>query len=220
MRETIKTTGLLLAAMLAGYVGGLLSQGHSQAQAQAPPPPAAANVVRARSFQMVDEAGRVRADLRVDQTRGSCLAFYDSAGKVRGYYSSSMFFLCSPGGQGGFATLAVMDGTGAVLGLGGGEAGPNHATFGAYADGSVTLEQYDTGGKLSSMLGIRDGGTLLNQYDAAGELRSTFSVFKTPYLGFADAAGKLRASMTLLADGRPGIGLLNARGDVFWQAPP
>lgn len=77
MRQTMKTAAMLLAAMCAGYLGGLLSQVNRPASAQA-----GNNVVTAKKFVLVDNAGKTRGEFFVkDGDPG--LRLLDGAGKSR-----------------------------------------------------------------------------------------------------------------------------------------
>jgi hypothetical protein len=74
-----------LAGALSGFVGGVLGAylvGHAglTATAQALPAPA---IVSASRIRLLDEAGRVRAELATSPQGGTGLFFYDSGGRNR-----------------------------------------------------------------------------------------------------------------------------------------
>lgn len=85
MREKMRTTALLMAAMAAGYVGGLMSQASSVATAQADP--GVSEVVRAKSFVLVDSEGKTRGLFNTNKD-GVALVLIDSEGKARGLFST------------------------------------------------------------------------------------------------------------------------------------
>jgi hypothetical protein len=70
-RETMKQTILIVAALLAGFVGGVLGTRVEHTREQARPE----QVVRARSFEMVDGAGRVISYWGIDKRDHAVLAF-------------------------------------------------------------------------------------------------------------------------------------------------
>ena len=84
MRQTIKSTAFLLAAMAMGYLGGLLSQTTHKAAAQAPAAPPA--VIQAQRFELVDAAGKVRGSFGMNGAN-PCINLYDVAGKRRGAFA-------------------------------------------------------------------------------------------------------------------------------------
>jgi hypothetical protein len=67
----MKQTILILAALLAGFVGGVLGTRVERAREQSRPE----QVVRARSFEMVDEAGRAISYWGIDKRDHAVLAF-------------------------------------------------------------------------------------------------------------------------------------------------
>ena len=66
MTKTLQTTALLLAAMAAGYVGGLMSQAGKPAAAQVFAGQAVQDVVIAREFQLLDKNDKVRVNILMD----------------------------------------------------------------------------------------------------------------------------------------------------------
>ena len=108
MRQTIHTIVMLLAAMAAGYVGGLVSQHTAPAGAQGTgKAPVVQEVVRAKRFELVDGKGKKRGVFRVENgkpgiavcdnngtirgdfsllTDGPCLSLYDANGMIRGMF--------------------------------------------------------------------------------------------------------------------------------------
>ncbi len=101
MRETTRTTILLLAAMGAGYLGGLLSQTTHRAAAQAPQP-AVQDVIRTKKLELVDDSGRMRGVFTVNDI-GPSLILADSEGRTRGYfgldYKGPFLYLADAGGK-------------------------------------------------------------------------------------------------------------------------
>jgi hypothetical protein len=63
--------------------------------------------------------------------------------------------------------------------------------------------------------------TRFEAVDAAGKVRALLSVppDRSPSLELFDAAGKARASLSLDPEDRPGVMLLDAAGKVIWKAP-
>lgn len=85
MREKMQVTGMLIAAMAAGYLGGLMSQDKTAAVA-AVSTPASAEVVRAKGFELVDAQGKVRGSFTLSKHGEPMLALKDTAGELRGVF--------------------------------------------------------------------------------------------------------------------------------------
>ena len=87
MKSTLRTVGLLLAAMAAGYVGGLLSKANRPAKEQeARKPEEIPEEIRAQKFTLVNEKGYELGALRI-KMNGPALTLYDWGGKKRGEFS-------------------------------------------------------------------------------------------------------------------------------------
>jgi hypothetical protein len=171
-------------------------------------------VVGARRFQMVDEQGRVRADIgMVDDN--PVLYAYDEEGEARLGLGLSMF---------GDPRLGLFNEKGdpcAVLSLGtsgpslnfmDGNGKPNAAL--EVWDGDSRLDLCDAEGKPRVSLDTSEDKPGLNLYDAAGELRASLTMFEgEPGLDLYDAAGKIRMAVAML-DGEPGLCLHEAAGGM------
>lgn len=97
LRSKLQVPGMLLAAMAAGYVGGLMSQANTAAVA-AISKPAISQVVRARKFEVVNADGKVRGVFG-DRGDGPALELYDGVDKMRGRFCLG----------GGFARLELLN---------------------------------------------------------------------------------------------------------------
>lgn len=90
MRNTIRTTALLMVAIAAGYVGGLMGQARSVDIAQAEPRSFendASEVVRAKMFVLLGSDGETRGLFSANE-EGVSLVLMDSNGKARGLFST------------------------------------------------------------------------------------------------------------------------------------
>ena len=86
VRERTRLTGILLAAMAAGYAGGLISQANTKA-APANTAPATSEVPRAKRFEVIDSAGKLRGVFATLKGEPA-LELVDSAGKLRGVFAT------------------------------------------------------------------------------------------------------------------------------------
>ncbi len=84
MKERMRVTILLMAAMAAGYVGGMMSQTNTRAAALNITP-TTSDVVRASKFELVDTDGKVLGTFGTDKGEPS-LSLIDAAGKMRGTF--------------------------------------------------------------------------------------------------------------------------------------
>ena len=86
MADKLRVTAILVAAMVAGYVGGLMSQANSQAFTPSPPPPITEEV-KARSFVLLDSAGKTRGKFGMFSGEPR-LDLFDSASKPRAVFTT------------------------------------------------------------------------------------------------------------------------------------
>lgn len=159
--------GLMFGAVL--LIGGWLWW--PQVAAAQGKQPGVAEVVKARRFEVVDAAGKVRARLSVGPT-GPSLDLYDGSGNER----ASLFAV--PDGSPG---LDLHD-----------AAGKARAGLAVFSDGRPFLGLSDAAGKQRAVLSVSpDGGADLELSDAAEKLRVLLSVLPdgSPFLGMSDAAG-------------------------------
>jgi hypothetical protein len=145
MREKMRITALLLAAMASGYVGGLMSQVTTKA-ATVGKAPAVSKVVRANKFELVDSAGKVRGTFEV-KNNSSGLWLNDSSGKLRATFSA----------HNNGAGLWLSDSSGKLRGV-----------FCAYNSGS-SLMLYDSAGRNSVTLQVSKTGPGLWFYNNVGK---------------------------------------------------
>ncbi len=112
-------------------------------------------VLKAHSFQVVDQAGKLRARLGVGADGAPRLLLYDKAGKLRGMLGvrpngASHLFFSGPDGK-LRAGLVVIDGV-PRLDLHD-ETGEIRARLSLRADGSPSLLLFDNGGNIRAALG-------------------------------------------------------------------
>lgn len=156
MKERIRVTAILIAAMAAGYVGGLMSQASTKAAAVTKAAPAASKVVRAQRFELVDSAGKVRGVLGIAGGE-TCLGLYDSAGQSRAFIKESSFGLSDSAGK----ALIYISGSNLTL-YGAGKG----ATL---VDGSGIMLG-GTDGKVRGAFCLSKGESVLALYDSAEEV--------------------------------------------------
>ena len=156
----------------------------------AAPSPAVADVVRARSFDVVDAAGKEWASLGlVGGTPG--LTLFDAAGQVR----ANLHLLTGEG----YASLSLCDGT-----------GRRRVDLTVFSDGTPWVGLMDAAGKMRASLETsRDGDPNLTVYDAAGHERAALGT--TTLLMTATGEERKRAESSLV--------LFDKDGKVMWQAP-
>ena len=192
MKDKMQVTGMLIAAMAAGYLGGLMSQANTAAVA-AGTGPVTSDVVKAKRFELVDAKGETRGLFTVGKDGDPILVLYDSAGQVRGGFST----------LNGDPMLVLNDSAGQVRGLFGtlngdpmlvlnDSAGQVRGSFGVDKDGDPKLALRDSAGKRRGELGTVAGSSMLVLYDSAGKRRGSFAVDKDgdPMLCLRDSAGK------------------------------
>ena len=156
MKERMRIAALLIAAMAAGYVGGLMSHANS-------------GIVRARKFTLVDAAGKTRGiftttkgdpalclvDVAGTTRRVFCaingetaLTLFDAQGRIRGSFSTVR----------GQADLSLDDATGTTRGV-----------FFTSKDGEPTLALCDARGKIRGAFTTKDGKPELLLWDVKGK---------------------------------------------------
>ena len=86
MRQIVRTTGFLLAAMAAGYIGSLMGQAERPVAAQGHAP-AVQDVVTAKRFELVDANGKERGSFFLRDDGSPFLVLKDTEGKKRGSFS-------------------------------------------------------------------------------------------------------------------------------------
>ena len=209
----MRKVGFVVLIAVSGFLGGavcnLVLHG---APAAAQAGDAVPGVVRAKAFEVVDDAGTTRATLAVRPDGMAELRLSDAAGELRaglGVRSDS-----SPG-------LALWDG-----------AGQKRAELFVNDGGGPLLRLWDAAGEVRAMLTLLDGGAPnLTLWDAAGKRRAMLSVLDgSPRLSLSDAGEQTRAvfGCETTVNKRTGaeikypestVTLFNADGEVLWQAP-
>lgn len=177
------------------------------------PATAVADVVRARKFEMVDTAGKVRA--RLEDFSGPQLALSDDKGQLRVTLGS---------GPGGSVALHLRDeqGQGRVVlsfisGLSGGPSlslrdseGKEQAGLYTFSRGQPSLFMQDGAGKWRAALGLDGGGRpSLTLSDAAGNPRAVLGVTSTVTIKTGQTTTRPESSLVLF----------DKDGKVMWQAP-
>lgn len=135
--------------------------------------PAVAQVVKARRFEVVDAAGKLRVTLGMNPNGAPSVMVFDGAGRPR-------------------AGLMVGPGEGSILGLYD-VAGKPRVALGMNPDGSLGLGMRDAAGETRAALAVRpDVGPVLGLYDAAGKARASLTMRPdgSPGLTLRDAVGK------------------------------
>ena len=203
---------LVVLTVIAGFLGGaasdLLFRGVPVLAQEALDSQA---VVKARSFQVVDDQGKVQAQFGmlpgkdVGGSDGSfvpSLALYDADSRPR-----SVFYLAADGSP----DLVLLDST-----------GEPRVSLGLAADGSPGLALLDSTGELRAGLAVLDDyGPSLALLDSAGEPRVSLGLVAdgNPGLTLRDSAGKLRAGLAVLDDYGPSLTLLDSAGKLLWSTP-
>jgi len=162
--------------------------------------PAVGEVVRARSFEAVDEAGKTRANLSL--LGGTpVLSFYDAAGKQRATVGMNLD---------GTPSLGFRDARGNARGV-----------LGINAEGATGVLLSDAAGKVRARLVAGPEGEATLALSDAYRVRLGLMVLSdgSAVLNFVDAAGKARAMLHGVPDGRSGLTLFDAAGEVIWKAP-
>ncbi len=190
----------LAVVAVTGLLGGALSDRLRSQPAWAQEGAAAAKVVEAREFRLVDDAGRLRASLSLDPEGRPGLTLWDDASKSR------VELGCSSNGS----HLSLVD-----------DAGTYRASLNLASDGRPGLQTWDEAGKLRSALGHRaDDSPGITLLDDTSQSRVELGLPpRGPHLSLVDDAGKLRAWIAFDPDGRPGIAFLDGDGLTVWRRP-
>jgi len=146
MSGKLRVTAMLMAAMAAGYVGGLMSQANTRALAEGGTP-ITSDVVRAKRFELVDSTDKVHGALCITIKGGPALRLYDTAGNTRAVLH---VFEGEP-------ALRLFDSAGKVRG--------EFSTL----DGDPTLALYDSASKPRGTFFISGGRARLGLYEAGGK---------------------------------------------------
>ena len=165
-------------------VGGLLLWMISQRlRSSAGHPAVVADVLRSRTFEVMDATGALRGTLGVLLSGCPCLTLYDTAAKARVSLS-----LCSEGTP----SLRLADATGAL-----------QANLAVQPNGAAVLGLHDKEGNARAGLCVlSDGMPMLSLKDALGKTRVSLKVDSDgePAVALHDAAGETRADLSLCAD--------------------
>jgi hypothetical protein len=222
--------GLVIGAML--LIGGRVW--HPATVAAQEQQPAAADVVKARSFEVVDTFGTMRAKLGMGTDGIVGLGLSDATGETR-------------------AALAVVpDGTVSLVLFGARQAeraqltlnrdkrvglslsdtnGKQRAAFGVGPDGSPTLTLFDTTPQPRATVAIAtNGNPVFALFDAAGKFRAGLGLGKGAGLTLFDGAGNMRAALGTVPEermrssdvvvrGESSLALFGEDGKVIWKAP-
>jgi hypothetical protein len=189
VQVVLAAVGLALGVwILAGTLG--------PATAGAPGGGAAAKVIRANSFVVEDENGKVQVVLAATKD-GPRLGLYDESGKGRvtidATKDGAVLRLCDENGKGRVMLAALKDGP--------------------------TLNLFDENGKTRAMLNTSKDGPGLTLYDESGKGRVTIDATKDgAVLRLCDENGKGRAMLAAFKDGA-GLSLFNENGATIWHAP-
>jgi hypothetical protein len=172
-------------------------------------------VVRAQKFELVDEKGKVRAELSIHPDGlGPILVMYDQAGDIRADLSvvndgPARLVFHEKGGK----RQAWLEDSGLTLleGL------DVRAALSATKDPGPARALYDQAGKQRAALELRDNSPMLRMFDQAKQCRVVLAAEMPatgPGLAFADRAGGLRANLGLSADGCPLLILYDERSKM------
>jgi len=153
----------------------------------------------AKSFLVVDEEGRSRAELAWRKVDDSVeLVLYDESEAAR-----AEFFWSTE-----HAGLSFQD-----------DSARTRALCSLSPDGADLLF-YGENGKTRLRLSLSDDSTSLGLFDQNGNTRVELSSFEDGAgLTLCDQNGKRRAKLFLKEDGSPALQLLDKDGKVIWQAP-
>ena len=227
MRETTRTTILLLAAMGAGYIGGLLSQATHRAVAQtAQVQPTIQDVVCTKQLELMDNNGKLRGEFAMSDT-GPALFLFDAMGKTRGSFAlaetgPALYLADAVGKPRGVFALTE---TGPALSLAD-AAGVTRGQFGLNESGPA-IGLVDAAGKKRGLFGLSDIGPGLYLGDSDGKPRGEFSLVSTgpsagPALYLRSKIGGMNGSGAFaLYDtiGMPGLVIDNTAGQPIWGTP-
>lgn len=125
MYKILQTTLLLIAAMAAGYFGGLMSQSGRAAEA-AGNEPAFSELVRTNRLEIVDKNGATRGIFGMSTKGFPGMAILDEKGEVKGFFDSSHMTIFNANGnaaailglsEDGAPNLILSDGDDNIRGL-------------------------------------------------------------------------------------------------------
>ena len=192
MKDRIRVTAMLMAAMAAGYIGGLMSQASTKAATRGTKS-TISETVKAKRFELVDAEGNARGMFYITSHGDPGLVLNDSAGNARagvGIYKGE------PG-------LELDDSAGNALGM-----------F-TLSKGEPCLEVCDARGTERGEFGMVKGEPKLSLLDSAGNERGVFvTVNGEPRLDLCDAAGRPQAALLGRGpEGSSGLGLFDPAGE-------
>lgn len=215
MRDRLRVTALLIAAMAAGYVGGLMSETNTRAVAENGVP-STSDVLRAKRFELVDSAGGVRG------------IFGTNAGSPFLWLIDSSSEKDDASVTGNEPLIGLLDASGkarGVLGLSGGEMrlaicdadGKTRSLFGVI-DAEPALVLCDAAGRTRGQFSISKGDPRFDMWDTYGKLRQSFGLAKNePVMLFGDSETQRRGMLGMLG-GEPALMLLDQTGAITWSA--
>jgi hypothetical protein len=221
--------GLMIGATL--LIGGRVW--NPAAEAAQDKQPAVADVVKARSFEVVDASGKMRATLGMGGGTVA-LGLADARGDMRaaltvvsdGTVSLSLFD--APYQTRAHLSMAPEKSVGLVLCD---VKGKQRAFLGLVADGTPTLGLLDAAENARASVTLtRNGFPVMDLSDATGRTRFAVGVANGPGLGLFDAAGNMRAAIGAVLPGRmksrepnarpeSSLALFGENGNVIWKAP-
>ncbi len=182
MRETTRTVVIVVVAIVAGYLGGVLSQLHRSV-------PAKLQTIRVQQIELVDGKGTVRGTLGMEN-RGPCLQLRDCAGVKRAEFVMDDTFGPS---------VNLFNRKGEKRGI--------YAVFDVGANkGCPGLHFFDLEGKERGTLMINGSGPNTNcpslrLWDAMGTQRGRFELVgeqaASPSLTLSSSAQQARVTMAL-----------------------
>jgi len=170
--------GLVFGAVV--LIGGRLWQ---------PQVPAVAEEVRARRFEVVDDAGKLRALLAVRPDGGPGLVLYDAAETNRAILFER---------ENGEAYLGLCD-----------AAGTTRASLSVTKDSQPGLDLYDAAGKVRARLTLAGGSPVLALADAAGNERATLGSTILEVVKTGEERRRAESSLVLF----------DKDGKVMWKVP-
>lgn len=222
MKERLRTTCLLLAAMAAGYIGGLMSQASTIA-AVMKKQPVVSDVVKAKSFALLDSKGNVRG-MFTTLKENPALALFDKEGNARGVFSTSkegdasLSLINAKGkNEGEFSTSKE----GSYLCLSDSEGNSREELRLNNGKGDPGFYMRDAEGLIHAMLATTAGQCMFILFDAQGTQRQMFSTLANkPFFTMFDRNGKPRGEFSVDNDGVANYFLYNADGNITWSAHP
>ncbi|NIM07408.1 MAG: hypothetical protein GTO55_11820 [Armatimonadetes bacterium] len=180
--------GMVLGATIVLAMGSVWA-GNTPVKQQVP------EVVRAHRFEVVDDAGRVRAALGVRHD-GIGLFLFDKEEKQR-------------------ILMTVTEDGGQWLLLSDEEGHPRAALHGGGSIDETYLRLSDKEGKATATMDVLLGSPSVNLRDKEGRTRATLGLSHDahPSLELCDEKGKSRAGLMVSNDGRPGLVLYDVKGE-------